>query len=161
MKIPPKLVAGTLAGALAIAGGLIAKWEGSRDAAYQDVTGVWTICEGHTRGVKAGDTAAPEQCEQYRQQDELEAAMTVARCIYTPMTENQLGALISGVYNLGPSLVCGSTLQRKANAGDIKGACAELSRWINAGGRPYRGLINRRADERYVCWPDFSNVIAS
>lgn len=150
---------GISAAALALAGSLIAKWEGTRYEAYQDAVGVWTICEGHTRGVKPGDTATPEQCAKYRQQDELEAAATVARCIYAPMTDNQLGAFISGTFNLGPALVCGSTLQRKANAGDMKGACAELKRWINAGGRPMRGLVNRRADEQSVCWPDFSNVV--
>lgn len=158
MKIPARIVGGTLAGALAIASGLVVKWEGTRYHAYQDPIGVWTICEGHTRGIKAGDTATPEQCAQYREQDMLEAATSVARCIYAPMTEGQFAALVDATYNLGPRVVCGSTLQRKANAGDMPGACAELARWINAGGRPMRGLVLRRSDERAMCWPDFSNV---
>jgi GH24 family phage-related lysozyme (muramidase) len=46
--MPRKLAAAALAAALAIAGGLVAHWEGTRYTAYQDITGVWTICEGHT-----------------------------------------------------------------------------------------------------------------
>lgn len=161
MKLPTKIVAGTLAGALTIATGLIVKWEGTRYRAYPDpATGgaPWTICTGHTKGVKPGDVATPEQCAAYLKADELEAASAVAECIDVPLTENQLGALVSATFNLGPQVVCGSTLQRKANAGDIRGACMELDRWINAAGKPMRGLVLRRADERPVCWPDFTTV---
>ena len=42
-------------------------------------------------------------------------------------------------------------LARKTNAGDLAGACAELSRWTYAGGRQLPGLIKRRAAEREMC----------
>ena len=32
-------------------------------------------------------------------------------------------------------VACTESLARKANAGDMAGACAELSRWTRAGGR--------------------------
>ncbi|WP_417283029.1 glycoside hydrolase family protein [Comamonas sp.] len=40
---------------------------------------------------------------------------------------------------------------RKANAGDIDGACAELIRWTYAGGKQLPGLVKPRAAERQLC----------
>src|SRR5690606_2363475 len=106
----------------------------------------------------------------WRNEDLLVANAAIERCITHPLTANQRGALISAVYNLGPAVVCGSTLQRKANAGDMEGACRELTHarnsdggsrgWSFVGNRYYQGLRNRRFHERAVCWPDFSGVIA-
>jgi hypothetical protein len=42
---------------------------------------------------------------------------------------------VSFAFNVGDDAFCRSTLVRKANAGDIDGACAELSRWTYAGGK--------------------------
>ena len=36
--------------------------EGTVYEAYPDTGGVWTICTGHTAGVRRGQTASPEQC---------------------------------------------------------------------------------------------------
>lgn len=46
---------------------------------------------------------------------------------------------------------CASTLARKANAGDMPGACAELSKWVFANKAKLPGLVKRRAAEREVC----------
>lgn len=153
-----KLV-GASAIAMALAGTLIARWEGTKFEAYQDVGGVWTICEGHTEGVKPGMKASQTQCDEWRNQDIAKANEIVDRCILTALTDNQRAAFIDAAYNAGPKILCGSTLQRKANTGDIKGACYELRRWIHADGKPWKGLINRRADELALCWPNFSNVV--
>ena len=60
-------------------------------------------------------------------------------------------AFVSWAYNVGTGAACRSTLVRKANAGDIAGACDELPRWNKAGGRVIRGLTNRRLSERKLC----------
>ncbi|HGM8337746.1 TPA: glycoside hydrolase family protein [Pseudomonas aeruginosa] len=52
---------------------------------------------------------------------------------------------------MGETQFSRSTLLRKLNAGDVKGACAELSRWVYAGGKVYKGLVNRRKAERELC----------
>ncbi|ASO79311.1 lysozyme [Escherichia coli] len=44
-----------------------------------------------------------------------------------------------------------STLLRKINQGDIKGACDQLRRWAYAGGKQWKGLMTRREIEREVC----------
>ncbi len=172
MNAVQKFGAATVAAAAVITGGLLYKWEPARDptVAYLDPVGVPTACFGHTRGVKLGMRYTMAQCDAWRQQDIAEAQDIVAECIDYPLTANQLGALADGVVNLGPKLVCGSTLQRKANAGDMQGACRELTEarnsdggkrgWSFAGGKFFAGLFARRTEERWICWPDFRNVKA-
>lgn len=161
MKRWQKLAASGAAAA-AIAAAMTADWEGRVYPAYFDAAGqVWTICDGHTRGVKPGDVATDAQCDAYLMQDQAEAAAAVARCIRVPLTEPQRAALIDATHNLGPSVVCGSTLQAKANAGDMMGACLELTDardrkgnrvgWTHAGGQRMQGLANRRVDNRNAC----------
>lgn len=125
--------------------------EGTSYKAYQDVGGVYTICQGHTKGVKRGDTATIEECQEYLTQDMAIADAQVGKCITTAMNVNQKAAFDDATFNIGPKVVCGSTLQKLANSGDILGACDQLSRWAYAGGVKYQGLINRRADERELC----------
>lgn len=149
-----RVISAAIALALTIAGGLVTQLEGTRYTAYPDPAtkgAPWTICEGHTRGVKPGDTATREQCDAYLKADLAEANDAIDRCITAPLSVNERAALMSGVINAGPDLVCGSTLQRKANAGDHAGMCAELSRWVYANGERNKGLANRRAVERELC----------
>jgi lysozyme len=72
-------------------------------------------------------------------------------CINHPLTDGQKAAFLSFAFNVGNGNFCGSTLVRKANAGDMRGACAELSRWVYAGGKELPGLVRRRAAERAMC----------
>lgn len=64
------------------------------------------------------------------------------------LTANQKAALIDFVYNLGAGAFGSSTLLKKLNAGDYKGAADEFPKWVYAGGRVLGGLVNRRKIER-------------
>lgn len=132
------------------------------NTAYWDAYGkVWTICAGHTKGVKADDVATDAQCEAYLQADMAEADAAVRRCITAPLSKPQRAAFNDAALNLGPAVVCGSTLQRLANGGDVVGACLQLTDaldkrgnvrgWTMAGGQELQGLRNRRTDERNLC----------
>lgn len=143
--------AGAAAIVLAIAAALASRWEGVKYQPYRDPIGIWTVCYGHTGpDVKPGRDYTKAECEGLLQQDMAEANRIVRRCIPNA-PQGVEAALTDAAYNIGPSVVCGSTLQRKALAGDWAGACAELSRWNRAGGRVFRGLTLRRMDERKVC----------
>lgn len=145
-------IGGGLAAVLALAAPLVMKWEGVRYEPYRDAVGVLTVCYGHTGpDVRAGKTYTKAECDDLLRADMLEANGYVNACITTPMLPGQEAALTSAVYNIGPSVVCGSTLQRYANAGNWPAACAQLSRWDKAAGRTYRGLTLRRTDERAMC----------
>lgn len=94
-----------------------------------------TVCYGHTGpDVTFGASKTPDECRQLLEQDVAEANAIVHRCISVPMTQGQEAALTSATYNVGPSIVCGSTLQRYANAGKWAEACGQLKRWVYGGG---------------------------
>lgn len=154
-------VGGVSAVVLALVTGLVMHYEGSRNHAYWDPYGkVWTICEGHTGpDVREGTVYTDAQCEAIRDRDIAIANASLKRCLTMPMLPQIEAALTDGVYNIGPRLVCGSTLERKAEANDWPGACAELRRWDKAGGRVLPGLTRRRSDEAGLCegralWPE-------
>ena len=139
-----------------------APWEGGqRLHAFLDPVGVPTICLGHTEGVKMGDTATPEQCMTWAKQDMAGAYQHVTECIHVPLTDGPLLAFTDAAYNAGRAVVCGSTLQRLANAGYIDHACLQLvdakgsdglpTGWTKAGGKILPGLIARREAETIVC----------
>ncbi|WP_252384142.1 lysozyme, partial [Escherichia coli] len=71
--------------------------------------------------------------------------------IKVDIPETTRGALYSFVYNVGAGNFRTSTLLRKINHGDIKGACDQLRRWTYAGGNQWKGLMTRREIEREVC----------
>jgi len=141
--------------AAAVTGGaaaLITRWEGQRHVPYLDPVGVLTVCYGHTGpDIVPGKRYTKAECDALLEADMALARGHVNRCLPMPKLAHIEQALTSAAFNLGPQIVCGSTLQRRALANDWPGACAELSRWNRGGGRVLRGLTLRRADERALC----------
>lgn len=136
------------AGLLAFLGG----WEGDERQVYLDIVGVATVCNGHTGpDVKVGDTWTKEQCDAILRKDAEDHGEAVLRCVTVPLNQNQYEALASLTFNIGAGNFCGSTLVKKANAGDYRGMCTEILRWDRAGGRQVRGLTNRRKAEHAKC----------
>jgi lysozyme len=130
---------------------LIGGYEGVRTVAYRDVVGVPTICFGETRGVKMGDTATMEQCKEMLGDALVEWSSGLDKCLTRHVPDKPYIAFLSWSYNVGLGAACKSTLVRKANAGDVVGACNELLKWDKAGGRVIGGLTKRRQDERRLC----------
>jgi len=146
------LLWGGSAALLALTAPFVMIWEGKRHAPYRDAVGVLTVCYGHTGAdIVPGKRYTLDECNALLAADLEIARRHVTRCLPMPKPEPTEAALISATFNIGPKVVCGSTLQRKALAGDWTGACAELARWKYAGGRELRGLVLRRADERALC----------
>ena len=127
---------------------LIEESEGLRLAAYPDAVGVWTIGYGHTGGVSAGMTCDAERAAAWLLEDVAGAEAAVTRLATVPLTQGQFDALVSFTFNLGPGPLGGSTLLRKLNAGDTRGAAAEFPKWCHAGNAVLPGLVTRRARER-------------
>ncbi len=136
-----------LSAALAFVGG----WEGMRQVAYRDVVGVWTVCYGETKGVQPGDRYSKAECDAMLAREIVAYEAQLDRCLKRPVPIGMKIALVSWTYNVGAGAACRSTLVRKANAGDLAGACNELPRWNRAGGRVWKGLTNRRYSERALC----------
>lgn len=144
-----------LAGAaLALATSMIAGFEGLVLRPYRDPVGILTVCYGHTGADIQQRRYSKAECEALLRAD-IEKHADALACITPPLSESQKVAFVSFAYNVGKTKFCNSTLAKKANAGDMAGACAELSRWVygNKGGKMVQlpGLVKRRAAERAVC----------
>lgn len=127
---------------------LIKAHEGLRLRAYQDVVGVWTVGYGHTGTAKPGMTITSEQADTLLRYDVEQFENAVNNLVHVPLNQNQFDALVSFTFNLGRGALERSTLLRKLNAGDYQGAAKEYGKWVNAGGKPWPGLIRRRREER-------------
>jgi len=138
---------------LAAAVALIGSWEGVRTVAYRDIVGVPTVCFGETRGVKMGDRYTMDECRAMLGDGIIEFEAGMRKCLVAPdkVPEKAYISYLSLSYNIGTSAFCGSTVARKANAGDYRGSCDAILAWNKAGGRVVQGLVNRRADERRIC----------
>lgn len=130
---------------------LVISYEGTVTHSYKDPIGLVTACHGHTGSdIKMGQTFTDEQCRQFLESDLIKHAADL-QCIKAPLAPEQRAAFLSFAYNVGGEKFCGSTLVRKANAGDLAGACNELRRWTMAGGKELPGLVKRREAERNLC----------
>lgn len=126
--------------------------EGRRYYAYQDVVGVWTVCDGHTgTDIRRGDRYTDKECDNLLRADLRKVANTIDPLIKVDIPQPTRAALYSFTYNVGSDAFASSTLLKKLNAGDVTGACKELQRWTYAGGKQWKGLITRREIEREVC----------
>jgi lysozyme len=151
MSWKAKFIAIVGAGAAALAVPLVQHFEGTVFSAYRDPVGIITACTGHTGPeLKMGQTYTRQQCEEMLYKDLAKHADALS-CVRAPLTDGQRAAFLSFAFNVGDDAFCRSTLVRKANAGDINGACAELSRWTYASGKQLPGLVRRRAAERQLC----------
>ena len=133
---------------------IVGGFEGLRRAAYLDPVGIPTVCFGETRGVKLGDRYTTQQCKDMLGKRLLEFEQGINKCLKNPglIPDGAYVASISFAYNVGVQAFCNSTLKRKLDAGDIKGACNELPKWVYARGHIYLpGLAKRRAAEREIC----------
>ncbi len=124
----------------------IKAFEGCRLTAYQDAAGVCTIGYGHTKGVKPGDKISQYWADDYLRKD-IEAVEAQIEKLDLTLSQPQLDALVSFVFNVGIGNLQNSTLLRYIREGrsenDIK---RQWRQWVYAGNppRPLPGLIKRR-----------------
>lgn len=149
-RIAAAQVSAVLAAA-AIATPYVEKWEGWENKAYRDLVGVVTACVGETRGVREGVTYSDEYCKSRLAMSVVEHAMGIDPCLPANTPLKVRAAFTVTAYNIGVGAFCRSSMSRLSKAGDFRGACAALDKWNKAGGRPIRGLILRRSDERELC----------
>ena len=126
---------------------LIKSFEGCRTVAYQDAVGVWTIGYGHTIDVKEGMTITQHQCDVMLEVDIETYENYVKKQVKVSLTQNQFDALVSWVYNLGPTNLRKSTMLKVLNAGKYDEVPYQMKRWNRAGGKVLKGLVLRREAE--------------
>lgn len=130
---------------------LVGSFEGLRQVAYLDVIGVPTACYGEIKNIKLGMKFTRQECEGMLIESLMAHERGMMACTKVELPDDRYAALLSFTYNVGVGAYCGSTLVKKLNAGDVVGACNELSRWTRAKGIVFPGLVKRRAAERELC----------
>jgi len=141
---------------------LTPEMEGTRFEAYPDTGGVWTICTGHTKGVRRGDRASEEECAAYLRADLGASVDFVMARAAKPVPLLCKVAIADMAYNVGPTALGRSTLLRLANAGEIGPAADQFMRWRYVGGldcaKPSSncgGIMRRREIQRALCLAQF------
>lgn len=127
---------------------LIRRFEGLRLRAYLCPAGVPTIGYGSTGpDVKLGQSCTEQEAEQRMQADAAVFLAGALAQVPTAQTDGRQAALADFAYNLGLTRLRGSTLRRRALAGDWAGVRVELAKWVRGGGRVLPGLVARRKAE--------------
>lgn len=151
-RAPKRTVTVGLSAAALIASPIIMQWEGVRYEPYHDVGGILTVCYGHTGpDIVIGKKYTKEECKALLLQDIADHEDGVDRYLTADVPDETKAAFISFTFNVGVGAFKNSTLLRKANAGDLEGACKELSRWVFVKRVRIAGLVNRRISERGLC----------
>ncbi|HCI6538319.1 TPA: lysozyme [Klebsiella variicola subsp. variicola] len=137
---------------------LIKRFEGCRLTAYPDPgTGgdPWTIGYGWAgkvdgKPIKPGMKIDDATADRLLRTGVVSFDQSVSKMLKVSVTQNQYDALVSLAYNIGTRALSTSTLMKKLNAGDVKGAADAFLSWNRSGGKVMAGLTNRRKAEREV-----------
>lgn len=129
---------------------LIKSFEGFRGSPYQDAVGVWTIGYGHTEGVSRSTRPIFKwQATRLLRQDLNRKYCPPVLALGVPLNQNQVDALTSLVYNLGPGILAPShTIGAALRQRNFKAAADAFLLYDHAGSQRLPGLTRRRQAER-------------
>jgi len=132
---------------------LIRKYEGYKSTPYRCPAGLYTVGYGHVigNGLQLPDewnrTLSLGEINELLRTDLARFERGVLRYCPVYLTQSQFDALVSFSFNLGLGVLQRSTLRQKILRKDGEGAAKELLRYDKVGGRPLKGLTNRRIAE--------------
>jgi lysozyme len=136
--------------------------EGCRLEAYQDQAGKWTIGYGCTgEAIVPGLVISQAQADDLLRTQAQSAIRAINRFVMVPITQNQFNALVSLCYNIGRGNFMCSTLLRKLNDGDFRGAAKQFLVWDKRWDPKQqarvedRGILARREREKALFESDF------
>lgn len=117
-----------------------------------------TIGFGTTEGVKLGDKINVPTALRKSLKDIKTVENTLKNCLTVPLHQYEYDVYVTFSYNIGPTKFCNSTLAKKLNKGDYKGACEEILKFVYFKKKDCRvkankcgGLPDRRQDEYKQC----------
>lgn len=132
---------------------LIEKHEGKVNRVYVCPGGKLTGGIGHAlsatdrRHYKFGSPISDVVIYAWFDDDVEKAERTVNNWVVREISQSAFDALVSFVFNVGADNFKRSTLLKKLNRGDIKGASEEFGRWVYSKKKKLQGLVKRRAEE--------------
>jgi lysozyme len=127
---------------------IIKHFEGFSPIPYLCPAGYNTIGYGHLiKQDEVFESITLTEAEELLRKDLSHAEYWVKKLITHELNENQFSALASFTFNLGSGALQASTLRIKLNRDGVEGLENEFLKWVYAGGRKLRGLLNRRIAE--------------
>ena len=132
----------------------VSHFEGFSAKPYKCPAGVWTIGYGTTRGVNK-DTKSITMTQAYNLLvAELFSYAQKIKTYFPTLTEQQVLACTSLVYNIGFSRFINSSIAKNIRRGDFDGACASIALYnkarINGKLTVLKGLDRRRKAEMSI-----------
>jgi lysozyme len=132
---------------------LISEFEGFSAKPYLCPAGKWTIGFGSTMWKGKPVTSLTKPITRLEAESGLANNLIgfqkeLDSYVSAPLNTNENAALLSFIYNIGARKFRESTLLKKLNAGDKKGAADEFLRWNKIGKKESAGLSRRRIAER-------------
>lgn len=129
--------------------------EGLRLVVYADSAGHPTVGYGHKDdSLPIGATFTPEECADFFTTDIQSTERCVNSAVTETMAQNEFDAFVSLAFNIGCGNFRSSTIPKRFNQGDIKGAASAWTDpefiWNKSGGKINNGLTNRRKAERIL-----------
>lgn len=139
---------------------LVMRWEAFRADPYQDGARKaigYGRNEGH-RGfvITEGMKVTQKQAEEWLREDLAEIAETLKPHLRVQVTPNQLGAMCSLGYNIGPGNLVKSSVVKYLNEGKLNDAAQAFLRWNKVRDPKTgqlverKGLTRRRTDEKWL-----------
>jgi len=111
----------------------ITKEEGFRNKAYKDSKGLLTIGVGHLIKTDEehllNETLTDEQVKELLKSDLKWCSEAVESSVRVPLTQNQYDALYSLCFNIGETNFRKSTVVKRINENDLKGAADAILMW--------------------------------
>lgn len=135
---------------------LVKEFEGFESQAYIDTDGTPVIGYGLSKisgeSVQMGDRISSAEADVALNNQMREIQQELDQVIEVELSDRQLSAVASLAFNVGVNFIQDSTLVRKINSRDYRGAANEFLRWdkANVRGRLVQmpGLTRRRQAER-------------
>ncbi|MDZ4282829.1 MAG: lysozyme [Hydrogenophaga sp.] len=150
MKNPRAGIAGLMFSAAALIG--LALSESYTDKAIIPTKGdVPTLGFGTTTRpdgspVRMGDTTTPVDALQRKARDLQKFEGAIKQCVTVPLYQHEYDAYVDMAYNIGQGAFCGSTIVKRLNASDYKGACDAILMWKRVAQQDCSVPGNR------ICW---------
>jgi len=109
--------------------------------------------------VQLGDKTNPVEALQRKARDVNKFEGAIKQCVRVPLYQAEYDLYVDHAYNIGSGAFCRSTIVRRLNAGDYRGACDAILLWKRVGpqdcsipgNRICSGLWQRRLESHAKC----------
>lgn len=143
-----------------LATNLIKKFEGLSLSSYRCPAGKLTIGYGHTKYVIENMKITTEMAQKLLEEDTVDAFLALTNCCPNlSLTDTQIAALLSFIFNVGETQFANSTLAKKLNKNELNEIPTELAKWTYVNHKVSQGLVNRRNEEIKMWNGEINNEI--